>query len=81
MAIFSIYYIKRAATPKVGKQDLSFLCSARWLMMLYIFEKFHNISNGFATYRADKSTLYCTFNIEHSHFYKVFVCVEVLRPS
>ena len=46
MAIFNIYYVQRAATPKVGNQSYRFLCLARCLMVLHICEKFH-ISNGF----------------------------------
>ena len=38
----------RAITPKVGKPELQFMCSARHLIVLYICLKFRdNISNGF----------------------------------
>ena len=48
MAILNIYYVQRAATTKVGLPELWFLCSACCLMVLYIYEKFHNnISKGF----------------------------------
>ena len=40
MAIFNIYCVKRAATPKVGKLELRFLCSACCLRVLYICENF-----------------------------------------
>ena len=37
-------------TSKMYRQELWFLCSAHWLMMLYISMKFHeNILNGFRT--------------------------------
>ena len=48
MAIFNIYDVQRAVTPKVGLLELWFLYSAHCLMVLYICEKFYeNISQGF----------------------------------
>ena len=44
---FQIYYVQRAAAPKEVNQSYRFLCSACCLMVLYICEKFHNISNDF----------------------------------
>ena len=39
---------QRAITPKVGKPELRFLCSACCLIVFNICEKFHeNISSGF----------------------------------
>ena len=39
--------VQRAITPKVGKPELWFMCSASYLMMLYICVKFlENITNG-----------------------------------
>ena len=39
---------QRAITPKVGKPELLFMCSARRLMALNICVKFHeNMSSGF----------------------------------
>ena len=39
---------QRAITPKVGKPELRFMCSARHLMVLNICVKFHeNMSSGF----------------------------------
>ena len=39
---------QRAITPKVGKPELQFMCSARRLMVFYVCEKFHeNMSSGF----------------------------------
>ena len=39
---------RRAITPKVGKPELQFMCSARRLMMFNICVKFHeNMSIGF----------------------------------
>ena len=44
MAMFNI---KRAITPKVGKPELGFMCSAHCLIVLYICVKFReNITNG-----------------------------------
>ena len=41
-------YVQRAITPKVGKPELQFMCSACPLIVLYICLKFReNISNGF----------------------------------
>ena len=38
---------QRAITPKVGKSELRFMCSARWLMMFNICVKFYeNVSSG-----------------------------------
>ena len=33
--------VQRAITPKVGKPELLFMCSASNLLMLYIYFKFH----------------------------------------
>ena len=39
---------QRAITPKVGKTELRFMCSARRLMVFNVCVKFHeNMSNGF----------------------------------
>ena len=39
---------QRAITPKVGKPELRFMCSARWLMVFNVCVKFHeNMSSGF----------------------------------
>ena len=39
---------KRAITPKVGKSELRFMCSARHLMVFNVCVKFHeNMSSGF----------------------------------
>ena len=38
----------RAITPKVGKPELQFMCSARCLMVFNVCVKFHeNMSSGF----------------------------------
>ena len=43
-----IVNIQRAITPKVGKSELRFMCSARPLMVLNVCVKFHeNVSSGF----------------------------------
>ena len=48
--------VKRAITPKVGMPALWFICSARYLMVLYICVKFlENITNSIS-YGADTST-------------------------
>ena len=48
MASFNIYNVQRAVTPKAGYPELWLLCSARYLMVLYICERFHeNILNSF----------------------------------
>ena len=39
---------QRAITPKVGKPELRFMCSARHLMVFKVCVKFHeNMSSGF----------------------------------
>ena len=39
--------VQRAITPKVGKPELRFMCSALCLMLLYICVKFReNTTNG-----------------------------------
>ena len=44
----TILLFQKETTPKMSKQELWFLWSARCLMMLYISMKFHeNILNGF----------------------------------
>ena len=41
-------YTQRAITPKVGKSELRFMCSARLLMVFNVCVKFHeNMSSGF----------------------------------
>ena len=46
MIEMAMFNVQRAITPKVGKPELRFMCSARCLIMLYICVKFHeNISN------------------------------------
>ena len=48
MAIFNIYDVKRAVTPKVDQTELWFLCSVHHLIVLYICERVHEaILNGF----------------------------------
>ena len=43
-----IFNTPRAKTPKVGKPELWFMCSARCLMVFNVSAKFHeNMSSGF----------------------------------
>ena len=43
-----IVYTQRAITPKVGKPELWFMCSAHPLMVFKVCVKFHeNMSSGF----------------------------------
>ena len=43
-----IVYTQRAITPKVGKPELWFMCSARCLMVFNVCVKFHeNMSSDF----------------------------------
>ena len=47
MVEWAMFYVQRVITPKVGKPELSFMCSTYPLIVLYICAKFHeNISNG-----------------------------------
>ena len=58
MAIFNIYYVQRAVTPKVGQPELWFLCSARRVMVLYtsLCEISWKYLKLFSTYRTGMST-------------------------
>ena len=48
MVKMAIFNIQKAITPKVGEQELQFMCSARRLMVFNICVKFHeNMSRGF----------------------------------
>ena len=48
MVEMAMFNVQRTITPKVGKPELQFMCSARRLVVLYICMKFpENISNGF----------------------------------
>ena len=43
-----IVYTQRAITPKVGKPELQFMCSANRLIVFNVSVKFHeNMSSGF----------------------------------
>ena len=43
----AMFNVQRVKTPKVGKPELRFMCSARYLIVLYICVKFReNISDG-----------------------------------
>ena len=47
-ADMKIVKTQRAITPKVGKPELRFMCSARRLMVFNVCMKFHeNMSSGF----------------------------------
>ena len=47
-ADMKIVNTQRAITPKVGKPELRFMCSARRLMVFNVCMKFHeNMSSGF----------------------------------
>ena len=57
MVEMATFNVQRAITPKVGKPELWFICSASRLIVLYIFVKFReNILEKFSTYRANTST-------------------------
>ena len=40
MVVMAMYKVQRAITPKVGKPELQFMCSACLLIVLYIYVKF-----------------------------------------
>ena len=47
MVEMTMFNVKRAITPKVGKSDLLFMCSAHCFILLYIYVKFcENITKG-----------------------------------
>ena len=53
MAVFNV---QSAITPKVGKQELQFMCSALCLMVLYICVMFHENIRNVISYGGDTST-------------------------
>ena len=56
MVEMAMFYVQRAITPKIGKPELWFMCSARFFMVHYICVKFReNITNG-TSYGANTST-------------------------
>ena len=47
MVEMAMFNVQRAITPKVAKPELQFMCSVRYLIVLYICVKFgENISDG-----------------------------------
>ena len=49
---------QRAITPKVGKTELRFMCSARCLMVFNAWVKFHeNMSSGFKVMERSRKLL------------------------
>ena len=46
MVEIAMFHVQRAITPKVGKTELWFMCSAHRLMVLYIAVKFHENSSN-----------------------------------
>ena len=47
MVEMAMFNVQRAITPKVSKPELWFICSARRLIVLYIYMMFgENISDG-----------------------------------
>ena len=47
MVKMTMFNVQRVVTPKVGKPELQFMCSAHCLIVFYNSVKFHeNISNG-----------------------------------
>ena len=55
MVEMALFNVQRALTPKAGKTELWFMCSACHLIELYICVKFHeNITDGIS-YGADKN--------------------------
>ena len=47
MVKMAMFNVQRAVTPKIGKPELWFMCSACSIMVLYICVKFReNITNG-----------------------------------
>ena len=50
---------QRAITPKVGKSELRFMCSARRLMVFNVCVKFHeNMSSGFKVMERTRKIVY-----------------------
>ena len=66
----SIFNVRMAVTPKVGKQELRFLFSAYLLVALYSCKTFHeNISNGFQVTeqtRVYDRNLYLQYSMGHN---------------
>ena len=57
-------YTQRAITPKIGKQELRFVCSACRLIVFVVFVRFHeNMSSGFKVMEQTRKLLLDT----HTH--------------
>ena len=47
MVEMAMFNVQRVVTPQVGKPELRFMCSAHYLIVLYIFARFgENISDS-----------------------------------
>ena len=58
---------RRAITPKVGKQELWFMCSARRLMVFNVCVKFHeNMSSGLKVMERTQKLLTDTHTHTHT---------------
>ena len=71
---------QRAITPKIGKPELRFMCSARRLMVINVCVKFHeNMSSGFKIMEWTRKLL--THKGNYSKSRKTRVTVHVFCTS
>ena len=70
MVEMAIFNVQRKITPKVGKPELLFMCSAYRLIVLYICVKFgENISNGFRD--IEQTQMMEALMDRHSKFFRI----------
>ena len=55
MVEMAMFNVQRAITPKVGKPELQFMCSAHCLIMLFIYVKFPDTISDGISYGAAKN--------------------------
>ena len=68
MVEMAIFNIQKAVTPKVGKQELQFMCSACHTMVFSICVKFHeNMSSDFKVMERTQKLLKHTHTHAHTH--------------
>ena len=73
MVEMDMFNVQRAITPKVGKPELRFMCSASRLIVLYICAKFGEIISDGISYEADTNDGSADGRTDgRSHIYWVF---------
>ena len=71
-----MFNIQKAITPKVGKVELQFMCSARHFIVLYFCVKFHeNISDGIRV--MEQTQMMEALTDRHSKFRRVYYIIPL----